>query len=123
LFNGDVQISADEDLEGSFLRAQGHFEFVLRRHNKYVCIVEAKKEDIEQGKAQVLVGCEVAAEVGELDCVYGIVTDYMRWVFFRSLNEKIEEDVCCLELSHGITSKESLKKIVRKIYAILSEDE
>jgi hypothetical protein len=43
LFNGDVQITADEDLEGSLVRAHAHFEFVLRRHNKCVCIVEAKK--------------------------------------------------------------------------------
>jgi hypothetical protein len=123
LFNGDVQISAEEDLEGNLVKAHGHFEFVLRRHNKYVCIVEAKNEDMEQGMAQDLVGCEVAAEVGELDCVYGIVTDYMRWVFFRSLNDKIEEDFSSLKFSHGITEKQSLKEIVGKIYAILSGDE
>ena len=31
LFNGDVQIEVEEDLNGNFLKAHGHFEFVLRR--------------------------------------------------------------------------------------------
>lgn len=37
---------------------------MIRRKKKAVCIVEAKKDDMEQGMAQDLVGCEVAAEVG-----------------------------------------------------------
>jgi hypothetical protein len=75
---------------------------------------------MEQGMAQGLVSCEVAAEVGELDCVYGIVTDYVCWVFFRSMNDKIEEDFSSLKFSQGITEKESLKEIVGRIYSIFS---
>jgi hypothetical protein len=67
LFNGDAQIEVEEDLDGDFLKAHGHFEFVLRRGDKRVCIVEAKKDDMGQGMAQDLLGCEVAAEIGHLD--------------------------------------------------------
>jgi hypothetical protein len=43
LFNGDVDIVVEEDLGGNFVKAHGHFEFMLRHGNKAVCIVEAKK--------------------------------------------------------------------------------
>jgi len=55
------------------------FEFVLRRGGKRVCIVEAKKDDMSQGMAQNLLGCEVAAEIGHLESVYGIITNYVQW--------------------------------------------
>ena len=90
LFNGDVQIEVEEDLDVYFLKAHGHFEFVFRRVDKRVCIVEAKKDDMSQGMAQDLLGCEVAAEIGHLDIVYGIVTNYVQWNFLHSLDEKIE---------------------------------
>jgi hypothetical protein len=38
--------------------------------------------------AQDLLGREVAAEIGHLDLVYGIATNYVQWNFFRSLDEK-----------------------------------
>jgi len=31
LFNDEVQIEVEEDLGGGFVKAHGHFEFVLRR--------------------------------------------------------------------------------------------
>ncbi len=43
LFKGDVDIVVEEDLIGNFVKAHGHFEFMLRHGNKAVCIVEAKK--------------------------------------------------------------------------------
>jgi predicted type IV restriction endonuclease len=66
----------EEDLTGDFVKAHGQFDFMIRRGPKVICIVEAKKYDMEQGMAQDLVGCEVAVEVGELDIVYGIVTNF-----------------------------------------------
>lgn len=36
-----------------------------------------------------LIGCEVAAKVGGLDIVYGVVTNYIQWKFLRSLNDKV----------------------------------
>ena len=122
LFNGDVQIEVEEDLDGNFLKAHGHFEFVLRRGDKRVCIVEAKKDNMRQGMAQDLLGCEVAAEIDHLDLVYGIVTNYVQWSFFRSLNEKIEMDECFMDMDHNGPSRATLLKITGKIYAMLSDE-
>jgi hypothetical protein len=123
LFEGDVDIVVEEDLVGNFVKAHGHFEFMLRRGQKAVCIVEAKKDDIEQGMAQDLVGCEVAAELGGLDIVYGIVTNYIQWNFFRSLNHKIEKEERSLCLTPNGPERESLRAIAEKIYAMLSNEE
>lgn len=68
------------------MKAHGHFEFVLRRGNKRVCIVEAKKDDMRQGMAQDLLGCEVAAEIDHLNLVCGIVTNYVQCIL---LDEKV----------------------------------
>jgi hypothetical protein len=122
LFNGDVQIEVEEDLDGDFLKAHGHFEFVLRRGDERVCIVEAKRDEMGQGMAQDLLGCEVAAEIGHLDSVYGIVTNYVQWNFLRSLDEKIELEECSLTLMNGAATKESLSLITGKIYAMLSDE-
>jgi len=122
LFNGDVVIEVEEDLNGEYVKAHGHFEFVLRRGKKKVCIVEAKKDDLMQGMAQDLLGCEVQAEIGQLDVVYGIVTNYVQWNFLRSLNDKIELEECSLELGPIGPDMTSLGKIVGKIYAMLSDE-
>jgi hypothetical protein len=123
LFNGDVQIEVEEDLYGDFLKAHGHFEFVLRRGDKRVCIVEAKRDDMGQGMAQDLLGCEVAAEIDHLDSVYGIVTNYVQWNFLRSLDEKIELDERSVKLlDGGEPSRDSLIEITGKIYAMLSDE-
>ena len=45
-------------------------------------------EDFDQGAAQELVG----AELGSLNVVYGIVTNFKEWVLYKSLNSKIEKD-------------------------------
>ncbi|KAK5667467.1 hypothetical protein QVD99_006061 [Batrachochytrium dendrobatidis] len=119
----DVQIEVEEDLNRDFLKAHGHFEFVLRRGKKRVYIVEAKKEDMDQGMTQNLIGCEVAAEIGHLDSVYGIVTNYAQWSFLRSLDEKIEMDECSIKLlPGGEPSTDSLVDITGKIYAMLSDE-
>jgi len=120
LFKGDVQIVVEEDLVGNFVKAHGHFEFMLQRGKKAVCIVEAKRDNIEQGMAQDLVGCEVAAEVGGLDVVYGIVTNYIQWTFFQSLNERIEYEECSLRLTPNGPERESLREVTEKIYGMLS---
>ncbi|KAI9330820.1 hypothetical protein BDR26DRAFT_870938 [Obelidium mucronatum] len=43
LFNGDVTIEVEEDMDGDILKANGHFEFVLRRGKKRVCIVRGEE--------------------------------------------------------------------------------
>jgi hypothetical protein len=51
--------------EGQSYGSNLRIRFTSPQQNTFV----PKQEDLEQGKAQVLVGCEVAAKVGELDCV------------------------------------------------------
>lgn len=88
----------------------------LRRGNKAVCgVVKAKKYNIEQGMAQDLVSCEVAAEIGDLDVVHGIVTNYIQWTFFlRNRNDVVEMEECSLRLTPNGPDRESLKEIVEK---------
>ncbi|KAJ2991791.1 hypothetical protein HDV02_003480 [Globomyces sp. JEL0801] len=119
LFDGDVDIVVEEDLVGNFVKAHGRFEFMLRHRNKAICIIEAKKDDVEQGMAQDLIGCEVAADVGGLDIVYGIVTNYIQWNFLRSLNDKVEKEECSLRITPNGPERESLKEIAEKIYGML----
>ncbi|KAH9103938.1 hypothetical protein LEN26_015156 [Aphanomyces euteiches] len=123
LFGGDVVIEVEKNLTGDYVMAYGHFEFVLRRGNKKVWIVEAKRDNLLQGMAQNLVGCEVAAEINNLDVVYGIVSDYVRWNFLKSTNDKIELEECGLDIDEQGPSLSSLSKICGKIYAMLSDDE
>ena len=120
LFDGDVEIVAEKELCGKDVNANGHFDFMLKRGEKTICIVEAKKNDFEQGMAQALVGCEVAADIGGSDIVYGIVTNYIQWNFFRSLNGKVEMEECSLDLIPEGTQRDSLKKVAEKIYSLLA---
>lgn len=119
VLKGDVSLVVEEDLKGTLVKAHSHFEFMIKHDGMAVCIVEAKKDDIEKGIAQDLVGCEVASEVGDLDTVYGIVTNYTQWVFLRSLNDKVEREECLLDILSDGPEPESLKKIAEKIHGML----
>jgi galactitol-specific phosphotransferase system IIC component len=95
---------------------------MLKRNNKRICIVEAKKDRMEQEMVQDLIGMEVVSDLDGLDCVYGIVTNYVEWIFLKSHNDKIEKDVDTLQFELGVATVESLKRIAGKIYAMLSDD-
>ena len=120
--NDQVKIVIEEDLNGINVKANGHFEFMLKRKNKIVCIVEAKNYDLLKGMAQDLVGMEVASDVDDLDVVYGIVTTYSDWVFLKSLNDKVQKDIDTLVFELEVPTLDSLKRIAGKIYAMLSDD-
>ena len=122
LFKGDVRIKVEEDLVGKHVKANGHFEFMLVRGDKRVCIVEAKKEDMEKGQAQCLVGCEVASDLDNLRVVYGIATTFELWTFLKSCDDKIERDETVLLVREGVVDSASLMEIAGKIYAMLSDD-
>ncbi|KAL7519641.1 hypothetical protein ACHAWX_004400 [Stephanocyclus meneghinianus] len=120
LFEGDIDVAVDEDVVGDFVHARGHFEFLLRRGNKAVCVVQAKKEDFERGLAQVLVGCEVVADAEGLEEVYGIVTNYVQWNFLRSSKWNVEMEECSVFLTPEGPGKDSIRCIAEKIYSMLS---
>ncbi|KAF8453369.1 hypothetical protein BGX38DRAFT_1090825, partial [Terfezia claveryi] len=102
----------------------GHFEFVITRGRKKVCIVEEKKDDFDQGLAQGLLGCEAFADIESLSSVYGIVTNYLTWVFIQNLDDAVERDMqnFLMEGEGGDeASKEGLRIILGKIFALLSD--
>jgi predicted type IV restriction endonuclease len=119
LFNGEVKIVAEGDLKGKVVKANGRFDFMLRRGSKAVCVVEAKRYDMGQGMAQDLVGCEVAAEVVGLNVVYGIVTNFVQWIFLRRSDDKVEKDACVLLPIPDDPELHSLRNIAEKIYGML----
>jgi len=114
-----VDILIEESVTGENINVEGRFEFVIKRGNKKICIVEAKKDDLEQGMTQDLLGCEAIADIESSSCVYGIVTTYLNWVFFRSLDDRIERDTETLADKGENTIKEGLKRVLGKIYALL----
>jgi hypothetical protein len=119
-FNGDIKILIEEDVDGVRVHAHGHFEFVLKRGNKRICIVEAKKDDILQGKTQSLVGCESLADIENLEVVYGISTNYLEWCFLKSESDKITEEMLTIQLENNAPTIVSLTLIANKICAMLS---
>ncbi|KAF0715846.1 Aste57867_3145 [Aphanomyces stellatus] len=123
LFGGNVQVLVEENVVGEKVHTNGRFEFVLRRGLKRICIVEAKKDDMDQGLAQNLVGCEALADVEQLDVVYGIVTNYTQWIFFKSEKDWIHQHNTTIQLDQDdLPAQESLRNIAEIIYGILSDD-
>ncbi|KAG2844590.1 hypothetical protein PC113_g18372 [Phytophthora cactorum] len=93
------------------------------RRDKRVCIVEAKRDDIQQGLAHAYVGSEALADVEGLTQVYSIVTNFVEWYFSRSLDEKIERtSAITISMENHVPTRESVKRIAEMIYSILSED-
>eukprot|EP01033_Poteriospumella_lacustris_P008498 gene8498-6141_t len=116
---GDVQILAEEEIEGNRVHAHGRFEFLLKRGGKRICIVEAKKDDILQAKTQSLVGCESLCDVEELSVTYGIATNYLVWCFLKNEADKVTEEMLTVSLESGRPTIESLRTIANKIISIL----
>ncbi|KAG1707075.1 hypothetical protein DVH05_026271 [Phytophthora capsici] len=123
LFNGDARILAEEKVEGKRVHGDGAFEFVLQRVNKRVCVVVAKRDDIQQGLVQAYVGSEGLADVEGLTKVYSIVTNFVEWYFSRSLDEKIERtSPTTIVMENDVPTRESVKRIAEMLYSILSDD-
>lgn len=121
----DVNVRVESNLDGNWVNAHGHLEFVLTRANKRICIVEAKKEDFEQGLAQNLLGCEVAADLGDADEVDGVVTNFANWIFLRSMDTEIlSDEQNPLSFSdNGEPNEAQLKIITGKLCAMLQTPE
>jgi hypothetical protein len=113
----------EEDMSGVYVRANGRFEFVLEYKGKKVCILEAKKDDMEQGQVQSLLGCEVVAEIEGMSTVYAIVTNYIQWLVFKNTDDITYSCFQTIEFENDIPNKESLGKVTRLIFAILTEIE
>lgn len=120
LFGGRLKISVEEDLEGINIHTNGHFEYVLEINGKKICIVEAKKTDMEKGMAQALLGDETIADLENASEVYAIVTNFLEWYFLKNTDDAIYRDVYTLAIEHDEPVKASLGMIASKIYGMLS---
>ena len=95
---------------------------MLELQNKRICIVDAKKQDLDQGLAQDLVGCEFVADLNDSHEVYVIVTTFEKWIFVKSLDGKIlldENDSISFD-GNGVPDRAQLENVVGKIFHLLS---
>ncbi|KAI8909104.1 hypothetical protein EDD86DRAFT_276016 [Gorgonomyces haynaldii] len=117
----DVTVNVEAELKGKRVDTHGHFEFILTRGSKRVCIVEAKKEDFHQGMAQDLLGCEVAADLDSSSEVYGIVTNFEKWIFLKSQDERILADErSVIRSDRDRPKEEDLREVVGKLHSLLA---
>ncbi|ORY28436.1 hypothetical protein BCR33DRAFT_725140 [Rhizoclosmatium globosum] len=116
-----VTVDVERTIRGRRIKANGKFEFMLERQNKRICIVAAKKQDLDQGLAQNLVGCEVVSDLDDTHEVYGIVTTFEKWIFLKSLDGKIlfDENSNLSFDSDGVPDRAQLKNVVGKTYHLL----
>ena len=71
--------------------------------------------------AQNLLGCEALSDVEQLPIVYGIVTNYTQWIFFRSETDCIYQHDATIDLGESdMPTKKSLRKIAGMIYSLLA---
>ncbi|TPX51194.1 hypothetical protein SeLEV6574_g00438 [Synchytrium endobioticum] len=120
-FNGDVKILVEESMDGIDIQVKGRFEFILQRNNVRVCVVEAKRDDMAQGLAQDLLGCEPVANKEGLSVAYGIVTNYMEWILVKKQDDGILLHETTLEIDNGVAVREAVAKMCGLICALLSE--
>ncbi|KAG3123430.1 hypothetical protein PI124_g23716 [Phytophthora idaei] len=119
----DVKLEVEETVDGNEVHANGHFEFVLTRGKTKICIVEAKRNDFDQGKAQALVGCEAVADSEGLYVVYGIVTDFIKWYLYRSGENSILMDSSTLSAKSEVLDIGSMRDVCEMIYGALLNHE
>ena len=79
------------EVSGSYVIAEGKFELIMsnRKNGSKIFLAEAKKDNMEQGEAQCLVGCEAVSDMEAKVNVYGIVSNYNEWIFLASKNDGI----------------------------------
>ncbi|KAL3659471.1 hypothetical protein V7S43_015462 [Phytophthora oleae] len=120
LLHGDVTILVEEEVEGKSVRVHGCFEFVLERGLKRISIVEAKRDDIAQGVAQIVAGLEALCDVEKLETSVGIVSDYRGWTFISDEDTRIRRIDKTLDLTDSVPSANSLKMILGMFTEMLS---
>jgi len=124
LFKDDaekVKILVEVDVDGVNIRSNGHFEFVLQKGSRKVCIVVAKKEKMEKGMTQSLLGCEAIADVENVSVVYAVVTNFLQWYFIKNTDDHIFRNVTTLNIINDSPDKESVARIAGMLYALLTE--
>lgn len=109
--------------KGAYLEGEsvcGNVDYLIAERRAYleapfVCVIEAKKDDFEQGAAQCLVEMQtcqwVNQQLGKLITIYGIVTNGEGWKFYRlTVNGEVSES-----LLYGIGEMSILLGLLRAL--------
>jgi hypothetical protein len=120
--DGEVEILDEDDIDGNQIHANGHFEMVLKRGTKRISIVEAKKDDIDQGRAQCLLGCEAVSDIERTRVVCGIITSYEIWELAVSKDDSILKEHISTLVMKGMMTDDSLRLITGKIHSLLADE-
>lgn len=121
-FDGQVKILVEDDIDGQRVHTNGHLEMILKKGDKRVCIVLARKDDMDPGRAQCLLGCEAVSDVERTSVVYGIVTSYQIWELIIPTNDDVIRNEISVAVEHGMITDDALRIITGKIYSLLSDE-
>jgi hypothetical protein len=111
-------------LEGE--RACGNTDYLIAQRRGYleapfVCVIEAKKDDFEQGAAQCLVEMQachwINLQFGRSIVIYGIVTNGEGWKFYRLADGQVSET-----LLHGIGEMSNLLGLLRIFFSLCEKN-
>ncbi|RHY86072.1 hypothetical protein DYB37_014010, partial [Aphanomyces astaci] len=115
-----VQLESHGEVDGKRIKVHGQSDLVLRRGTQRMDIVEAKKNNMDQGMSQCLLGCEALADTENLDVVYGFVTNYLSWLIFKRQNSEILTMAATIQLDgNNYPTRESLQLVAETIHGIL----
>jgi hypothetical protein len=110
--------------KGAYLEGEdvcGNADYLIAERRAYleapfVCVIEAKKDNFEQGAAQCLVEMQtcqaICQQLGKPIDIYGIVTNGEGWKFYRLAgNQEVSES-----LLYGIGEMSILLGLLRSIF-------
>ncbi len=116
--------------KGAYLEGEdvcGDADYLIAERRAYleapfVCVIEAKKDDFEQGTAQCLVemqACQwVNQQLGKIIDIYGIVTNGEGWKFYRlAINREVSES-----LLYGIGEMSILLGLLRAFFGLCEQN-
>lgn len=116
--------------KGAYLESDqvcGNADYLIAEQRAYleapfVCVIEAKKDDFEQGTAQCLVemrACQwINQQLGKLIPIYGIVTNGEGWKFYQlSIKNDVSES-----LLYGIGDMSSLLGRLRAFFGLCAQN-
>ncbi|NEP18762.1 MAG: hypothetical protein F6J97_17990 [Leptolyngbya sp. SIO4C1] len=115
--------------KGAYLEGKdvcGNADYLIAERRAYleapfVCVIEAKKDNFEQGAAQCLVEMQtcqwINQQLGRVIDIYGIVTNGEGWKFYRLAKGEASES-----LLHGIGEMPILLGLLRTFFGLCEQN-
>jgi hypothetical protein len=116
--------------KGAYLEGEktcGNADYLMAERRAYlegpfVCVIEAKKDDFEQGTAQCLVEMQACQwsnrELGRVVPIYGIVTNGEGWKFYRLAIDGVVSET----LLYGIGEMSILLGLLRSLFGLCAQN-